>query len=82
VDRAGGEVTRRAASAAGGVLAIAAQLDLVSRLLAVITAVLAMGSLRLDHAIACRVGALDRWGHLTPPCRIYAWVAGMTSSAA
>jgi len=54
-------------------LAVAAELDLVARLLAVITAVLAERSLRLDGAIAGRVSALGRSSHIDPPLvRIYA----------
>ena len=48
-------------------LAIAAQLDLVARLLAVIAAVLPEWSLRLDCAVAGRVSALHRSSHVDPP---------------
>jgi hypothetical protein len=54
-------------------LAIAAQLDLVARLLAVIAAVLPEWSLRLDGAVAGRVGAFHRSSHVDPPLlRLYA----------
>lgn len=53
-------------------LAIAAQLDLVARLLAVIAAVLSEWSLWLDGAVAGRVGAF-RSRHVDPPLvRLYA----------
>ena len=48
-------------------LAIAAELDLVARLLAVIAAVLPEWSLRLDGAVAGRVGAFHRSRHVDPP---------------
>jgi hypothetical protein len=54
-------------SPTGGMLAIAAQLDLVARLLAVIAAVLPVRSLRLDGAVAGRVSALGRSSHVDPP---------------
>jgi hypothetical protein len=49
-------------------LAVAAELDLVTRLLAVIAAVLSVRSLRLDGAIAGRVSALGRSSHVEPSC--------------
>jgi hypothetical protein len=58
---------RDSGSPAGGMLAIAAQLDLVTRLLAVIAAVLAVRSLRLDGAVAGGVSALGRSSHVDPP---------------
>jgi len=48
-------------------LAIAAQLDLVARLLAVITAVLPERSLRLDGAVAGGMSAFHRSSHVDPP---------------
>jgi hypothetical protein len=68
------EITdRESAGSARNMLAVAAQLDLVSCLLAVIAAVLAVRSLRLDDAIAGRVSALYRSSHVDPPLiRIYA----------
>ena len=48
-------------------LAVAAELDLVTRLLAVIAAVLAVRSLRLDGAITGWVSALSRSRHVDPP---------------
>jgi len=42
------------------VLTVATQFDLVPRLLAVFTAILPERSLRLDRAVACRVGAFGR----------------------
>ena len=54
-------------------LAVAAQLDLVARLLAVIAAVLPERSLWLDGAVAGRVSALHRSSHVDPPLvRMYA----------
>ena len=59
--------------AAGRMLAIAAKLDLVTRLLAVVAAVLPERSLWLDGAIAGRVGTFRRSSHVDPPMgRIYA----------
>ena len=56
--------------AAGGVLAVAAQLDLVARLLAVIAAVLPVRAVRRHHALTHRMRALlfDA-GHDAPPPR-------------
>ena len=54
-------------------LAIAAELDLVARLLAVIAAVLSERSLGLDGAVTGRMSALDRSCHGDPPLvRLYA----------
>jgi hypothetical protein len=54
-------------------LAIAAELDLVARLLAVIAAVLSERSLGLDGAVTGRVSALHRSSHVEPPMiRLYA----------
>ena len=67
------EQDRSSGSAAGRMLAVAAELDLVARLLAVITAVLPERSLRLDGAVAGRVSAFRRSSHVDPPLvRIYA----------
>ena len=54
-------------------LAIAAKLDLVARLLAVIAAVLPERSFGLDGAVTGRVSALHRSSHGDPPLvRLYA----------
>ena len=54
-------------------LAIAAELDLVARLFAVIAAVLPERSFGLDGAVTRRVSALHRSGHGDPPLvRLYA----------
>ena len=63
----------RSGSAARRMLTVAAELDLVTRLFAVIAAVLPVRSLRLDGTIAGRVSALGRSSHVDPPfMRIYA----------
>src|SRR5688572_20865118 len=48
-------------------LAVAPQFDLLSCLLAMVTAVLPVRTIRLDGAIARRVGTLRGFGHLEPP---------------
>ena len=56
--------------AAGGVLAVAAKLDLVARLLAVIAAVLPVRAVRLHHALTHRMRAfIFDAGHDAPPPR-------------
>ena len=62
-------------------MAVAAQLDFVRGLLAVVTAVLTVLSSGLDRAAAGGVGAFDRTGHIAPPRRLYAPVTAATSSA-
>jgi hypothetical protein len=54
----------RSGRAAGRMLAIAAELDLVTRLLAVVTAVLPERPLWFDGAIAGRVSTFDRSSHV------------------
>ena len=68
-------------SAAGRMLTIAAQLDLVSSLLAVLTAVFAVGATGTYGAVASRVGALLRWSHATPLLALYALPRAGSSSA-
>jgi hypothetical protein len=55
----------RSGIATGRVLAVATELDLVTSLLAVIAAVLAVRSLRFDGAIAGRVSTFRRSSHVT-----------------
>jgi len=62
-------------------VAVAAQLDFVCRLFAVIAAILAVLSPGFDRAAAGGVGAFDRTGHIAPPRRLYAPAAVATSSA-
>jgi hypothetical protein len=58
----------RARSAAGWMLAVAAQLDLVARLLAVVAAVFTVGAARRDQALANWMRALhSRFSHNAPP---------------
>ena len=58
----------RAESAAGRMLAVAAQLDLVARLLAVVAAVLTVGAVRRDQALTRWMGALHSgFSHNAPP---------------
>src|SRR5687768_84631 len=45
-------------SAAGGMLAVAAQLDAVARLLTVVAAILTVGTVRRDYTLATRMRAL------------------------
>ena len=48
-------------------LTVAAQLDLLAGLLAVIAAVLSESTVRLNDALTRRVGTLRSFGHLVPP---------------
>jgi hypothetical protein len=57
------EISSQPGLSAGRVLAITAQFDLVSRLPAVIAAVLPVLPLRFDHALTGGVCALRRSGH-------------------
>jgi hypothetical protein len=50
-------------------LTVAAELDLLSGLLAVLAAVLTEGAVGLDHALAGRMRALRGCGHWAPPER-------------
>jgi hypothetical protein len=62
-------------------LTVAAQLDLVTRLLAVIAAVLPVRALGLDGALTGRVSAFGRSSHVEPPFGLYASSCRGTSRA-